>query len=62
MKKYYAYVAKAMVGYFERKLTKLGVIIITRELIKGDDNELYYYYVLEAKDEIMNPEFEIKGA
>ena len=40
MKKYYAYVAKDMVGYFENELAKHGVSIINCELI--NDGELYY--------------------
>lgn len=40
MKKYYAYVAKDMVGYFEKEAAKHGVNIITCELI--NDGELYY--------------------
>lgn len=56
MKKYYAYVAKDMVGYFENELTKHGVSIINCELI--NDGELYYY-VVEAKDGIINPKFEM---
>lgn len=59
MKKYDAYVAKNMVGYFEIELVKRGVIIVSRELV--NDGELYYY-VLEAKDGIIDPKFEIKGA
>lgn len=59
MKKYDAYVAKNMVGYFESELVKRGVIIVGRELV--NDGELYYY-VLEAKDGIIDPKFEIKGA
>ena len=47
MKKYYAYVAKDMVGYFENEAAKHGVNIINRELI--NDSELYYY-VVEAND------------
>ena len=56
MKKYYAYVAKDMVGYFENEVAKNGVNIINRELI--NDGELYYY-VMEAKDGIINPKFEM---
>lgn len=59
MKKYYAYVAKDMVGYFENEAAKRGVDIIDREL--SYDGELYYY-VVEAKDGIIKPEFEMKGA
>lgn len=59
MKKYDAYVAKNMVGYFESELVKRGVIIVSRELVNNGE---LYYYVLEAKDGIIDPKFEIKGA
>lgn len=62
MKKYYAYVTKDMKCYFENELAKHGVIIVNRELIKDNhDNELYHY-VVEAKDGIIDPRFEIEGA
>ena len=56
IKKYYAYIAKDMVGYFENEAARHGVNIINRELI--NDGELYYY-VVEAKDGIINPKFEM---
>lgn len=59
MKRYYAYVAKNMVSYFEDELVKHDVAIIKRESI--NNNELYYY-VLEAKEGIIDPKFELKGA
>lgn len=59
MKKYDAYVAKNMVGYFESELVKRGVIIVSRESVNNGE---LYYYVLEAKDGIIDPKFEIKGA
>ena len=59
MKKYDAYVAKNMVGYFESELVKRGVIIVSSESINNGE---LYYYVLEAKDGIIDPKFEIKGA
>lgn len=62
MKKYYAYVTKDMKCYFENESAKRGVIIVSRELIKDThDNELYYY-VVEAKDGIIDPRFELEGA
>lgn len=61
MKKYYAYVVKDMASYFEEELVKRGVIIINRELIYNYDDELYYY-IVEAKDGIIDPRFEVKGA
>ena len=59
MKKYDAYVAKNMVGYFESELVKRGVIVVSRESVNNGE---LYYYVLEAKDGIIDPKFEIKGA
>ena len=38
---------------------KRGAVIVSSESI--NDGELYYY-VLEAKDGIIDPKFEIKGA
>ena len=59
MKKYYAYVAKEVVGYFEEKLAEHGVKTITCEPINNGE---LYYYVVEAEDGIIDPRFEIKGA
>lgn len=47
-----------MVSYFESELAKRGVIIMSRESISNGE---LYYYVLEAKDGIIDPKFEIKG-
>ena len=62
MKKYYAYVAKDVADYFETKLAEYGDSIIKRELVLIDNGELAYYYVIEAKDGIINPKFEIEEA
>ena len=59
MKKYYAYVAKDIVGYFENKLAEHGVKAIKCEPINNGE---LYYYVVEAKEGIINPKFEMKGA
>ena len=59
MKKYYAYVAKEVVGYFEEKLAEHGVKAIKREPINNGE---IYYYVVEAEDGIIDPRFEIEGA
>ena len=59
MKKYYAYVAKEVVGYFEEKLAEHGVKTMKREPINNGE---IYYYVVEAEDGIIDPRFEIKGA
>lgn len=47
MKKYYAYVAKEVVGYFEEKLAEHGVKTMKREPINNGE---IYYYVVEAED------------
>ena len=59
MKKYYAYVAKEVVDYFEEKLAEHCVKAIKREPINNGE---IYYYVVEAEDGIIDPRFEIKGA
>lgn len=59
MKRYYAYVVKNMVGCFESEVAKRDVSIIKRESINNDE---LYYYVLEAKEGIINPKFELKEA
>ena len=59
MKKYYAYVAKEVVGYFEEKLAEHGVKTIKCEPINNGE---IYYYVVEAEDGIIDPRFEIEGA
>lgn len=59
MKKYYAYVAKEVVDYFEEKLAEHGVKTITCEPINNGE---IYHYVVEAEDGIIDPRFEIKGA
>ena len=63
MKKYYAYVAKDVADYFEAKLAECGGNIVKRELVLIDDELVYYYYyVVEVKDGIINPKYEIEGA
>lgn len=47
MKRYYAYVVKDMVSYFENEVAKRDVNIIKRESINNDE---LYYYVLEAEE------------
>ena len=59
MKKYYAYVAKDISGYFENKLAEHGVKTIKCEPINNGE---LYYYVVEAEEGIINPKFEMKGA
>lgn len=62
MKKYYAYVTKDMRHYFEYELARHGVIIINRELIKDIHNDELYYYVVKAKEGIIDPKWEMEGA
>ena len=60
MKQYYAYIAKDMVNYFETKLAEYGGSIIKRELVLvNNGEELTYYYVVEAKDGVMDSKFEL---
>ena len=59
IKKYYAYVAKDVVDYFEEKLAEYGVKTIKCEPINNGE---LYYYVVEAEEGIINPKFEMKGA
>ena len=60
MKQYYAYIAKDMVNYFETKLAEYGGSIIKRELVLvNNGEELAYYYVVEAKDGVIDSEFEL---
>ena len=62
MTKYYAYVAKDVASYFEAKLAECGGSIIKRKLVLVNDGKVLYYYVVEAKDGIIDPKFEIEGA
>ena len=59
MKRYYAYVVKDMVSYFENEVAKRDVNIIKRESINNDE---LYYYVLEAEEGIIDPKFELREA
>lgn len=60
MKQYYAYVAKDMVNYFETKLAEYGGSIIKREpVFVNNGEELLYYYVVEAKDGVIDSKFEL---
>ena len=60
MKQYYAYIAKDMVNYFETKLAEYGGSIIKRELVLvNNGEELVYYYVVEAKDGVIDSKFEL---
>ena len=59
MKKYYAYVAKDISGYFVNTLAEHGVKTIKCEPINNGE---IFYYVVEAEEGIIDPKFEIKGA
>lgn len=59
MKQYYAYVAKDMVNYFETKLAEYGGSIIKRELVLVNNGEELLYYVVEAKDGVIDSKFEL---
>ena len=59
MKQYYAYVAKDMVNYFETKLAEYGGRIIQREPVLVNNGEELLYYVVEAKDGVIDSKFEL---
>lgn len=59
MKQYYAYVAKDMVNYFETKLAEYGGNIIQREPVLVNNGEELLYYVVEAKDGVIDSKFEL---
>lgn len=59
MKQYYAYVAKDMVNYFETKLAECGGSIIKREPVLVNNGEELLYYVVEAKDGVIDSKFEL---
>ena len=59
MKQYYAYIAKDMVKYFETKLAEYGGSIIQREPVLVNNGEELLYYVVEAKDGVIDSKFEL---
>ena len=59
MKQYYAYVAKDMMNYFETKLAEYGGSIIQREPVLVNNGEELLYYVVEAKDGVIDSKFEL---
>jgi hypothetical protein len=60
MKQYYAYIAKDMANYFETKLAERGGSIIKREpVLVNNGKEFLYYYVVEAKDGVIDSKFEL---
>ena len=61
-KSYYAYVAFRVNDYFEAKLQENGVTVISRDLVmNSNDNELYYYYIIEADEGIIDSKWELKA-
>ena len=64
VKKYYAYVALDLIDLFEEKLISFGDRInsIERdELFMNSDGVLFYPYVIEAEEGIINPEWELSN-
>lgn len=64
VKKYYAYVALDLIDLFEEKLISFGDEInsIERdELLMNEDGTLFYPYVIEAEEGIINPEWELSN-
>ena len=62
MKKVYeAYVIIKLKDHFEDKLREHGAIILSRDLvINSNNNELLYYYTIEAEEGIIHPKWEVK--
>ena len=62
MKKlYYAYVVLKLKDRFEDKLRDKRATILSRDLvINSNNNELLYYYTIEAEEGIINPKWELK--
>lgn len=62
MKKYEAYVLRKddLISYFEEKLSEIDAVILHQEWIRTTKDEIYRYYVIEAKEGTINPEFELK--
>ena len=63
MKKVYeAYVIIKLKDCFEDKLREHGAIILSRDLvINSNNNELLYYYTIEAEEGIIDPKYEIEA-
>ena len=64
VKKYYAYVALDLIDLFEEKLISFGdkVESIERDgLFMNADGVLFYPYVIEAEEGIINPEWELSN-
>lgn len=62
MKKlYYANVIEKLTDYFEEQSREHRAIIVARipKIDKQNNNEIYYHYVLEAEEGIIDPKYEI---
>ena len=64
VKKYYAYVALDLIDLFEESLGSFcdKVKSIERdELLMNEDGTLFYPYVIEAEEGIINPKWELSN-
>ena len=63
MKKVYeAYVVIKLKDYFEEKLRENGATMLSRILVRNsNNNELLYYYTIEAEEGIIDPKWELKA-
>ena len=63
MKKVYeAYVVIKLKDYFEEKLRENGANMLSRILVmNSNNNELLYYYTIEAEKGIIDPKWELKA-
>ena len=59
---YEAYVIINLKDYFEDKLRENEATMLTRVLvINSNNNELLYYYTIEAEEGIIDPKWEVKA-
>lgn len=64
VKKYYAYVALDLIDLFEEKLISFGDRINSIErdgLFMNSDGALFYPYIIEAEEGIINPKWELSN-
>ena len=63
MKKVYeAYIVIKLKDYFEEKLRENEAIMLSRILVmNSNNNELLYYYTIEAEEGIIDPKWELKA-
>ena len=63
MKKVYeAYVVIKLKDYFEEKLRENEATMLSRILVmNSNNNELLYYYTIEAEEGIIRPKWEVKA-